>query len=275
MKPRLRPGLALFGLALVFGGWTQAQVLHDPFNYTVEQPLAGLSLSGSSAWTALNTGTAPVIAAGSLEVAGLASSSGNSVSFPGGNFQEAVLSFPTITSGSIYYSFALRLTSLPTDETFTFALVTGTTTYGTALWIRPSGSGYQIGVTQRSFDSVKSYDSTVYNLNTTQFIVGRHDYVTGTTNDVSSLWINPASASFGAAEAPAALLMSTGSTDRGFTDHFLLRGGTGSPAGSFDELRIGTTWASVTPAAVPEPSSSVLLLGCAATVLVLLRRRST
>ena len=38
---------------------------------------------------------------------------------------------------------------------------------------------------------------------------------------------------------------------------FLLRGANGSPAGTMDELRIGTDWASVTP--VPEPSTYAML----------------
>ncbi|MBW7895258.1 MAG: PEP-CTERM sorting domain-containing protein [Opitutaceae bacterium] len=271
MKPR--PGLAVLGLALVFTGLIHAQIVYDPFDYTVGQTLAGQALSGTSAWAALNTGTAPVIATDSLVVPGLATPSGNSVSFAGGNIQEALLSFPAISSGSIYYSFALRLTGLPTAATYTFALATGTSTYGTALWIKPNGSGYQIGVSQRS-DLAAVYDSTVYDLNTTLFIVGRHEYVTVPENndDISGLWINPSSGDYGSAYAPDPTLTSIGGLDRGFTDHFLLRGASGSPAGNFDELRIGTTWASVTPA-VPEPAASVLLLGGAATVLVLLRRR--
>lgn len=72
-----------------------------------------------------------------------------------------------------------------------------------------------------------------------------------------SLWINPAPSSFGAASEPATgvISQSTGTDD--FTiDRFNLRQNTTAsvPAAmQWDELRIGTSWAAVTPPTVPIP----------------------
>ncbi len=71
-------------------------------------------------------------------------------------------------------------------------------------------------------------------------------YETGT--GVINLWINPDSADFGGA-APAITLTVTDSGPTSSISRFLLRqDSTGeTPFISFDELRMGTTWADVTP----------------------------
>jgi len=120
-----------------------------------------------------------------------------------------------------------------------------------------------------------TYDSTVYALNTPVLLVGRYDFVAGTGNDTSALWINPASATFGAGAAPTATLTSSGGTDMTAISQFLLRGAAGSPVAKVDELRVGTTWASVTPAAaaVPEPSTYAALAGAVALLGAVVHRR--
>lgn len=105
------------------------------------------------------------------------------------------------------------------------------------------------------------------------FVVGSYQFISGTGNDVSRLWINPTSATFGDEAAPTATLTSTGGTDIASINSFLIRGASGSPGGVFDELRIGSTWAEVTPAAIPEPSTYVAIFGALALGAVACVRR--
>jgi PEP-CTERM motif len=84
------------------------------------------------------------------------------------------------------------------------------------------------------------------------------------TGGVNSLWINPSSATFGAALAPAAdettagTFSATAANDH--ADSLILGAGVAANADPtqtlVDELRVGTTWADVT--SVPEPSTLVL-----------------
>lgn len=251
----------------------QAQLVHDPFAYTTGTTLAGQQL-GTETWTALNTGAAPTIVAGSLSVAGLASSSGNSVSLPGGNYQEALLNFTSTTSGTIFFSLALNVTAAPTGASYVFGLSTGNTNYGATVWLQASGAGYQVGISNRS-NSTVSYDSTVHTLGETVFLVGSYSFVAGAGNDVSSLWVNPASATFADAAAPTATASAAGGTDMTAVNQFLVRGAAGSPISVFDELRVGTTWAAVTPAGapIPEPSTYAVIFGALALGVVVWRRR--
>ncbi|WP_438481313.1 PEP-CTERM sorting domain-containing protein [Oleiharenicola lentus] len=259
--------------SVVFVGALNAQITYESFNYTV-----GANLAGQTNWISANTGTAPVIASGNLSVTGLEASSGNSVSFAGGNFQEALGAVASVTSGTVYYSLALNLSSLPTGTaTYSFALSTGGTNYAAAVWLRPATGGYEIGLSNRS-NSAANYSSTLYTTGETVFLVGQYSFVAGAANDTSALWINPAPATFAAGSAPTATLTALGGTDMTAVTQFLLRGAAGSPAGAFDELRVGTTWASVTPAAaaaIPEPSTYAAIFGGLALVgAVVYRRRS-
>ena len=262
--------------AVVSVASSQAQIMYDSFNYTVGNPL-GTTPATNGNWLPLNTGTAPLVASGNLDVAGLQSSTGNSVSWATGNIQEAYTTFSSVSTGLPFYSFAFRLTALPTGTTYSFGLIQpGTTTfYGSTIWLRASGSGFNIGLDNRSSVAPTSnYAAPTYDLNDTIFIVGSYEFVSGTGNDVSRIWINPSSTNFGALSAPTATITATGGTDLTGVGGFLLRGASGSPSGAMDELRIGTGWADVTP--VPEPSSTVLMvLGAAGLIGIRAMRRKS
>jgi hypothetical protein len=75
------------------------------------------------------------------------------------------------------------------------------------------------------------------------------------------MWVNPSSATFGAASPPSETLLATtaaSATELSAIASFALRdvNTVGNPSVLFDELRLGTDWASVTPV-VPEASSFV------------------
>jgi hypothetical protein len=242
----------------------RAALTYDGFNYTV-----GTALSASTDWDALNSGTAPVIASGNLSVTGLAASTGNKVTFAAGNIQEAVGLLDSYTVGTVYYSFAFDLTAAPTATTYSFLIGNSGSNFGATVWLQAATGGYNIGLANKS-NSTPNYSSTVYALNDVVFLVGSYEFVTGAGNDVSNLWINPTATTFGTVSAPTATLTAVGGTDLASINQFIIRGANGSPAGEIDELRVGSSWASVTPVAVPEPASAVL---GAFGLLALLRRR--
>src|SRR5439155_19353341 len=76
---------------------------------------------------------------------------------------------------------------------------------------------------------------------------------TSTSDDTSSLWVNPSSSTFGAATPPAESIPAdaTGGADvAGIVSMVLREGNTLLPSELLvDEVRVGTTWASVTPPA--------------------------
>jgi len=229
-------------------------IVYEGFDYTV----AGNLENNDPPWSGLNTGTAPVVAAGNLSVPGLAPPTGNRVSWEVGNIREAWLQLSgTQTSGTVYYSFPFQLSSVPTATTYSFGFTQNSTTYGATIWLRGDTDGFNIAVANRTTaPGAGDYLATKFPLNSTIFVVGSYEFIPGTGNDLSRLWINPASATFAAASAPTATLTATGGTDLSGIQGFLLRGANGSPAGVMEVLRIGTSWAAVTP--VPEPSAVVL-----------------
>jgi len=251
----MKKTFTLLGLAAaVFASAAQAQLFqYDGFAYTV-----GSNLAGNGTWTNLNSGTAPAIASGNLAVSGLQAPTGERVSWVSGNIQEAWdLLGSTNSSGTVFYSFAFELTSIPTTATYSFAFTQNNTTFGSTVWLTNNGSAFNIGLAPRT--GTPTYDTTAFSTNATVFLVGSYEFVVGASNDISRLWINPSSTDFGAGAAPAATLTltNTAAADLSGINGFLLRGANGSPAGTMDELRIGADWASVTP--VPEPSTYALL----------------
>lgn len=264
MIPRYNILTRLFAaLALIIAtSATYAQVTlphYDGLNYAT----GGIGLQSQVDWTRLNNGDSLVIASPSLSYAGLPASTGNRVTFDGIGI-DAGKSFTSQTSGTVYFSFLLNVTSLgslgTTGGYFTGFIQTNATNtnYGATTWLRANGSGFDIGLNARTTAANTVWSSTPYSLNTTYLVVIAYQIVAGASNDVVRLWINPAT---GGSE-PAPLLSAT-NTGTDFTTTagtgvgaILIRQATNAsetPFVEMDELRIGTTWADVTPAGATAP----------------------
>jgi hypothetical protein len=204
----------------------------------------------------------------------------------------------TDTAGTGYYSMAIRvddITGLNAAGGILAGfnnLINGQTgnpsTVGAGLAIRPKAGGgpgeFQLGVVDQAASGFSSatYDLVnTYTTGQTIFVVGKYQTVglqgnppVAENDDVAMLWINPAPSTFGIGNfEPAGGLFNNStnndiptnaSTNNHTLQSFLLRQ-TGTNANNqvpvsitYDELRVGTNWADVTPVAIPEPASLLL-----------------
>jgi len=246
-------------LSLIVAHVSMAQpLLYDGFNYT-PSATNGLNVQSSGAWLNVNTGDSILVTANSLSYTGLAASIGNKVAFDGAGVDNYRVFSPQ-TTGTVYASCILNVSSLGTmNATGTYVLnfieTATTTTYGACVWLKASATAgkYLIGISNRSSTSPITYTTVDMNLNQSYFIVFSYEIIAGLANDVTRMWIN--TTQFGGT-APVSTLTATGGTDLGVAGigRILLRQPAttlAAPFVEFDEIRVGTTWADVTPCASP------------------------
>jgi hypothetical protein len=250
--------LVLFILGTSVEQINAQQLISEPFNYTASAT-GGIQGQSSGAWQNFNSGDSIIVESGSLSYTGLAASTGNKIIY-GGTGIEAYRAFTSQTSGTIYASFLLNITSLGSLNTtggYTLGFLdNGTTTFGANMWLRLSGtSNFNIGINPRTTAANTVWGTTAYSTGTTYLVVVAYQMVTGSTNDVVKIWVNPTS--FGGTEPTASGTATNSLADLASITRFYLRqdGTTTTPNISIDELRIGTTWASVTPAAAVAPTT--------------------
>ena len=249
----------------------------DPFAPAVTAYAPGANLIGQTNasggyWTQAGpSGNQPTIQAGSLSVGGFSGPSGNSVVF-GGNGMSARFNPGTNTAnGTWFYSLIVRLadiTGLSSSGVFWagFNNSSGTQTttplsVGTRVVTRSATGGFNLGL-DKSSGSAPSFvfSPLVFTPNDVLFLVGSYTFNSGsTTDDVSQLWINPPASTFGQATAPPAALTNSAGTDlSGIASLVLFNRNSAEPATIIaDEVRVGASWASVTP---PAESQTVPVL---------------
>ncbi|HLP63528.1 T9SS type A sorting domain-containing protein [Flavobacterium sp.] len=211
----------------------------NPLPYAESFPYtSGNALGLEQKWTNVNTGDNIVVADNSLFYTNFASS-GNQVTFSGAG-AEAFTPYTTTTSGTLYASFLMSVTSLDnvtTDGTATYfaGLTDAAKGYNSRVFIKKTGTQYQLGLDTAS--TTTNYDATLRNTGDIVFVVLGYDFG---TNELK-MWIDPSPISFTAA-TPATLTNTPAAT---YTDlgGFILRqdGGASTPSISFDELRVATT----------------------------------
>lgn len=243
---------------------------YEPFDYAPDQLLT----AANSAWTLNGSGNDTRVTSGSLSIPGLLASVGNSITNGGsGAAVRSPLPSPVI-NGELYYSFAFRLDSLGTVFTNTASFVaafysSSDNAYYARFMARTNAPGqYDLGLTKVSpSGTTPVWAPDAFLENEIVFVVARYTFnASTTTDDQVDLWINPDPASFSAVSPPPATLSAqlTG-TDASVIDQFTFRQNTAAntPAAlSFDELRLGRTWASVTPKAIiPPPVMAIVRTG--------------
>ena len=219
--------------------------LYEGFNYTV-----GNNLDDQANWTDLNSGDHVLIAGtGGLTYTGLASGAqtGNHISFDGSGIDNKI-KFTGLASGVVYASFIFKITDQSSitdlnDGGYFAALAENDTSFDTRIWVHPKtnpvGTTYEISITNTS--SSPTFDGT-YNVGDNVLIVLSYAPGVGTIKG----WVNPTS--FGGTE-PTPDFSETDATAAAAIDRFIIRQDSAgeTPSISFDELRIGTSYADVTP----------------------------
>ncbi|MDQ1160811.1 hypothetical protein QE422_001179 [Chryseobacterium sp. SORGH_AS 447] len=248
----------MLGFAVAFG--QAALPYYDGFAYS------GTALQTQTGWSALNSGDDIALVSGNLSYTGLQAPTGNKISFAGSGI-DAALSVAAQNSGTVYYSMLVNPVSMAgvTDANggYFAGLIQGSPSgnvFGGTLWTkRVDDNNLQFGIEVRSNTGVSTtWTSATYATGQTYLLVVGYTFNTGgTADDIVSLWVNPVP---GTTTPPAPTITDTNSTtDLTSVNNFLLRqdSSTETPSLEIDELRIGTTWASVTPASATLAVSDV------------------
>ena len=259
--------ITAFALWCVCGSQAYGQTLpvYESFNYATG------NLSGKGGWG--TTVSAIQVTTGSLDGTplNLIASAGNKVTVTGGtagfnagtkeDFVGAV-----ITSGSVYFSFLLKLTDttgIDTGGAGTPILHlnqrgSGTKTVISILLYNNAGH-VQIGVGKHSAAAAiaasgftATGSGSAIEDGATYLVVGKYQFNASTANDTVSLWVNPAS--LGATEdgSPNVSAIGAGTTDAVDLGRVYVAAGYNA---MLDELRFGAAWSDVTPTSVCSPAS--------------------
>jgi hypothetical protein len=271
MKNLLYP-IAVAGLVSTLSA-SASSLLQDGFNYTVGDQVGAVGSSTQPPWTG-SASANDVIGSANLTYTGLQNLGGNSLILNSGASAGSPVSSALSTaqtSGSVYYSFLVECTSLPTANTYLTALTpaskpgaNGNTTDAIDFYARNSGVGWQVG--ERTTGASATFAGPVLSLNTAYLVVLEYTFA-GT----AQLYFDPVAGG----TQPTADITLTPSTFVTDVSDVGFKAQTPTTIGNFvfDNLMVGTTWADVTPtvAAVPEPGT-MALAGLGALGLVITRR---
>ncbi|MEO8234059.1 MAG: T9SS type A sorting domain-containing protein [Flavobacterium sp.] len=257
---------ALIATTLSFG----QNILNEDFNYTVPGFVGGNLTTandgvGSNNWlthsnTAGNAGTIDVLS-GNLSYTGLLSSTGNRILLPGNNtaVPRDINRAITTSATTVYYSLLINVidnTQLSTTTPNYFTGIgatagTGVTTLGARLgaYSTNAGANYRLSIQNTSGGTPTFTDfATDLTFGTTYLVVIKYDRAASPT--AVSLWVNPSSVSFGSTEPAGSVSNNSGTGAITAFASVFLRNTATTPKVEMDEIRIGQTWADVTPVAL-------------------------
>ncbi|HSY42657.1 MAG TPA: PEP-CTERM sorting domain-containing protein [Candidatus Acidoferrum sp.] len=256
----------------------QAQLLFsEGFNYTAGQGIAGqVNPGNSTAWTGGNSSELQ-IGNTQLTYAGLQELAGNDLVYTSsGSGSTSYNTYSAVTSGSIYYSFLVDCTTLPTANEYISALDPGTSTPGgssddLSTYVGASGTGWKIGIRTTGGGSGAVYSGAL-TLDTTYLVV---EELTLGSAPVANLFVDPVP---GDSQPGTPTATQSTATAINSVDDIGFKIQLTASTGNFDigNLLIAQNWADVTPEATvaPEPSTFALAgLGLALPLLARFRRR--
>lgn len=236
-----------------------ALLFYDGFTYP-----AGETLGTSSSTTDWENAKSNItIAEDSLNYGGLQSSTGNRVNVNGGTsnldgVRTVAGAWASQTNGTLYVSFLLKLdgsgglaTTGDGTPVMNISRDNSSSQQLISLNLLNSG-GVKLGVLK--YPSSSSSVSSAFfsagpgaNLSvdgsTTYLIVAKYEWVPGATNDVVTVWVNPGNLG-GSEDSNNKVFTSAGTDGTANAGRLIISRG---PSLNLDELRLGQTWADVTP----------------------------
>jgi hypothetical protein len=241
---------------------------YDGFNYTAGKTLG---VGGNGIWS--KSMAAVVVASGNLDGTGvgLTASSGNMITVTGGTSQFSSSNTKgdfttTALANTAYFSFLIKLNDTANVDTtgagtpiiYLNGGGSNSKTYVAPL-LYNNGGNVEIGIGKYSGTTnlvasgfITSGTGSAIQDGNVYLVVGKVQFNAGNTNDTVSLWVNPVSLSNGEDPHPQVNAIGIGTTDgpTGGVGRVFFNQGYDA---SIDELRIGTSWANVTPTSFPAP----------------------
>lgn len=162
-------------------------------------------------------------------------------------------------------SFLLRINdvdSLTANGDPICGLVQGGASVAGEIWVRKNGTNFDLGGAKISTDSINwnTNEGVGFSTGVNYLIVSNYDFNPGTDDDALNVWIyknGSPGRSWGGSAPPPDIQIDSGS-DRAHLNEcfFVVRENT--PNATIDEMRVGTTWADVTPTSEPTVPGSIL-----------------
>lgn len=246
--------LKLLILIILFGTNVKStgQALTEDFSYTTGSLLTA---NGYIAISAGGTTPLTVTSPGLTYAASPSSGIGNAVTMGTSGEDDTKTFAPTISSGNAYASFLINVSSAQTGGDYFFSLYDAGG-YKARVFIKSTTGGFLFGIAKNSTTAV--YETTARSFGTTYLVVLKYTFnTTNNTDDVVSFFVNPILGSAEPETPTIAATSSSSATDAGTIDRIALRQGSSTAASAqiIDAIRIGTTWASVTPVLDPTTTS--------------------
>ena len=251
---------------LLFQSAHATLLFSDGFNYT-----AGDALGNASTTPPWSTGDNAnmVVGSANLTYPGLQDLGGNDLVLNNGatGATSVAASLGTsLTTGTVYYSFLIDCTAVPTTASYLTSLTpsehptaNGTSTDDLAVYAKYAGAGnslWEVGLKTSGGSSYYAGASGLA-LNTVYSVVVEYSF-TGAGTGIGTMYVDPVAG----ASQPAATLTEpvngTANTDQDISDVGFKVQTANAGDFLFDNLMVGTTWADVTPAAAPEPATLAL-----------------
>jgi hypothetical protein len=234
--------ILLFALGVTYWGW--GQLLNENFSYAVGSALT------DNGWSITGTNASPVISvtASSISYPGyLSSGIGEEVTLATSG-QDVNHTFTSQTTGSVYASCLVNITSATTTGDYFFHLgasTIGSTYHGRVYVKRDASNNLAFGISRAGAVATAIFTPYNYALNTTYLVVLRYTIVAGITNDIAAIYINP---TLNSNEPSTGWTFSTDApADLANIGTVALRqgGATTAAAIKLDGIRVATTWADI------------------------------
>ncbi len=257
------------GLIMLSPGLLRATLLsYESFDYSTGNLAGqngGTGFTGS--WVGVGNTGAATVETNSLSYPSLSTTGNKTYTLPTSTTSGASRTFSAVNTGTVYMSFLGNLDD--GNRFFALRLYGGV---NQVAFIGKQTSASDWSIQSNAGGNVNGNTGVAASLDTTFLFVLRIDFDASGSNERLRLYMNPTLGTEpGAADADITSLVSFQIDKLDLASGYTSGGGSTTAKGWFDEIRMGTTYADVTP--VPEPSTWMLLGTGALTIAVAMRRR--